>query len=577
MELAVRAPAGVVTAQQLRRLGGAAPWYSAEMRRLLFVVLVACGGGEDPPVGAITAQVTHYDYRFDIDSRAAHATVTAQVEVEGDCLTLPFRAEGLQAETLLVGGAAPTSATQGSGDLTLCGVGHRAGETITLETDLTIPMQTLSTSQVGYSITQDSETNKFYYLVSWVGGCDRFGPCDSRPDQFATYTFHVTHPDTFKARCAGAITEVSPTETRCDFTHAGGPTYSTFGVAAYPSWTQSDKGMWGTAKVTVYDRSQTTIDGAIDSAYHAGFVSFMESTFGPYPFGDELRILTAPTYWSGFEHPGNIVLDDRLNKDRSAYLDPVAHVLDHEIAHQWAGDQTTLKDTYDFVWKEAMAEYLAYVYEDTANKPAATATANAWKSFSVGARFFPVPAEKPELFDYYGDVYGPGPMILFRQLEVLSSRDQVLAAIKSVLGQARALSVDELVVALEASTGLSLTDYAAGWIHGTGAPDWPTFTLAFTPGAGTSMLAVRQTNPSKRTCKFHVSLIGANPGERVNVEVDTFRNGADQMIPVPTPAFTVASTEIDPLRECIVFSTSSVARSGPRRHPWRTGRDAPQQ
>lgn len=550
------------------------------MRRLWVLGLLASCGGETeppPPIGPITATITQYDYRFDVDSRLAHSIVTAAVDVEGDCLSLPFRAE-LVADSVLIDGEPAVSVTQSNGQLTACGLGHRTGDTLTLETDQTIPMETLSTSQVGYSITQDEFGNKLYYLVSWVGGCDRFGPCDNRPDRFARFTFHVTHPVDFLARCSGTITEVSPTETSCEFAHDGGPTYSTFGVAVYPRWTQTQLGTWGSATVSLYNHPQTTIDTAIDTAYHAGFVQFMESTFGLYPFGSELRILTAPTYWSGFEHPGNIVLDDRLNKQQSSYRRPVAHVLDHEIAHQWAGDQTTLADTYDFVWKEAMAEYLTFVYETTADPLSGTATANAWKSFSIGARFFPVPEEKPELFDYYGDVYGPGPMILFRQLEVLSSREAVIAAIQSVLGSARSLSVDELVTALETSTGLALDDYATGWIRGTGAPQWPTFVLTYTPGGATSTLAVRQTNPSLgRTCKFKVALVGANPGEVQNVDVDTFRNGTDQTLMVPTPAFAVTRTDIDPLRECLVFSTTSgvQGRLPAARHLWRSGRDAP--
>ena len=547
------------------------------MRRafLMACLLAACGTGDDSPVGAIVAHVTHYDYRFDIDSRAAHATVTASVDAAGDCVTLPFRAGGLDTATLAIDGATVASATVGDSTLTMCGAGHRTGETVTLDADVQIPSHTLSTSQVGYSITQDAQGHPFYYLVSWVGGCDQFGPCDSRPDQFATYAFHVTHPVGFAARCAGTITEVSATETRCDFEHDGGPTYSTFGVAAYPAWTQTPKGRWGSVDVTVYDRHENRIEPAIDPQYHAGFVAFMEATFGPFPFGSELRILTAPTYWSGFEHPGNIVLDDQLKLSRSSYLDPVAHVVDHEIAHQWAGDQTTLRDTYDFVWKESMAEYLAYVYEDQANKPAALATATAWKTFSNGAKYFPVPDERPALFDYYGDVYGPGPMILFRQLEVLSSRDQVLAAIQSVLGAPRALSVDELVAALEASTGLALAEYAAAWIHGTGAPAWPAFDLTFTPGAITSTLAVHQTTASNRRCKFHVALVGTDLGQRVDVEVDTFRNGSDQALSVPTPAFAVVRADIDPLRECLVSKANATPGPSPSGHPWRTGRDAP--
>jgi aminopeptidase N len=370
------------------------------------------------------------------------------------------------------------------------------------------------------------------------------------------------------ARCPGAITEVSPTETRCDFTHDGGPTYSTFGLAAYPAaaWTRTEKGTWGSAKVTLYDRPQTLINAAIDPAYHAGFMSFMESTFGPYPFGDELRVLTAPTYWSGFEHPGNIVLDDLLAKGTSSYLHPVAHVLDHEIAHMWAGNETTLADTYDFVWKEAMAEYLTYVYESTADPAAAAVTAGAWKSFSLGAAYFPVPLDRPALFDYYGDVYGPGPMVLFRQLEALTSRAQVIAALQTVLGQPRALSVTGLLAALEQHTGLDLDGYM-GWIYGTGAPEWPRITLSYNIGGATDMLRVQQTAAPDRRCKFHVGLRGAGPGELVLVPVDTLRGGIDQTIPIsPQPPFAVTALELDPLRECLVFP--QLLAPAPRMNPW---------
>ena len=297
----------------------------------------------------------------------------------------------------------------------------------------------------------------------------------------------------------------------------------------------------------------------IDAAYHGGFVAWMESTFGPYPYGSELRILSAPTYWSGFEHPGNIVLDDQLGMGSSAYANPVAHVLDHEIAHQWAGDQTTIASTYDFVWKEAMAEYLAFVYEDMADRPSAAATANAWKAFSVGAAYFPVPGEEPELFDYYGDVYGPGPMILFRQLEVMSSREQVIAALQAVLGTQRALSVDDLLAALEASTGLDLDAYAAAWLRGTGAPEWPTVALSFMIGNATDFLRVQQVAGGARRCKFHVALRGANAGEELLVAVDTNAN-LDQTISIqPQVTFPVTTIELDPLDECIVFPAAMTA------------------
>ncbi len=548
------------------------------MRRLFVLsALAACGGdGAEGPVGAISAHVTHYDYRFDIESRAAHATVTARVDTEGDCLTLPFRANDFDPATAKIDGKKAVSGTIEPTTMTLCGDGHAAGETITIDADMTIPLETVATSQVGYSITNDAEGNPFYYLVSWVGGCDKFGPCDSRPDQFATYTFHVTHPETLMVSCPGTITETSAIETLCDFDLPGGPTYSTFGVAAYPraAWPSADKGMWGSVHVTVYDRPGTHITAAIDPAYHAGFVGWMESTFGPYPFGTELRVLTAPTYWSGFEHPGNIVLDDGLAKVvQPAYLHNVQHILDHEIAHMWAGDQTTIADTYDFVWKESMAEYLSFSFEAMMDPPAANKTAAAWKNFAAAAAYFPVPGEHPALFAYYGDVYGAGPMVLFRQLEVLTSRAKVIEALQSVLGRAHAISVDEVIEALQAKTGLDLSAYSAAWIHGSGKPVWPTINTTFTAGAGTSTLAVHQTLAQDRRCKFHVLLGGANPGEVVQVEVDTFRNGIDQEIQLPTPAFAVTVTQLDPFSECLVFP-GTLARPIERAHPWRTARGA---
>jgi aminopeptidase N len=545
------------------------------MRRVaLLCLLIACGDdGNDgpPPTGPITAAVTDYDYAFDIDSRAAHVKLTLDVATGGDCITLPFRAQA-PANALL--GGEPATATIEGAMIKLCGVGQRAGDS-ELELDMTIPLATEGPSQVGYSITKDAQQNSFYYLVSWVGGCDRFAPCDNRSDQFATYHFTVTHPATFKARCPGTITEVSPTTTECRFDHAGGPTYSTFGVAAYNAWTTIDKGTWGGVKVALYDRASTLIDAAIDTAYHSGFMDFMQSQFGPYPYGAEMRVLTAPTYWSGFEHPGNIVLDDGLARTtNSIYAKPTAHVLDHEIVHMWAGDQTTLADTYDFVWKEAMAEYLSYVYEDMTSATDGRRTAGGWKLLAQDAAFFPVPMSKPPLFDYYGDAYGPGPMVLFRQLEVMTSRTQVLDAIKSVLGSPRALSVDELLAALAQKTGLDLGAYATAWIKGMGAPDWPRYSAVYSASAGTLTLDQLNEKPQKRGCKFHVALRGANANEEVMLEVNTFTGNVDQVINVPAPGFTVTQIALDPLAECLVYLQSSMPRSV-RRRAWVSDRAGP--
>lgn len=541
------------------------------MRRVLFVVLLAACGGDDPkPTGEITAHVTHYDYKLDLATRAAHSKLTLVADSDGGCMTLPFRATDL---TAVAFDGVDADATLADNKLSICGSGVTKGKTFTIESDHTIALATLKSSQVGYSVSKDTDGNELDYLVSWVNGCDQFGPCDSRPDQFATYTFDVTHDASLMVRCPGDVTDKSSTETICDFTHPGGPTYSTFGLAAYPAWAQTDKGTWSGVHVTLYDRASTGIDAAIDPAYHTGYLSFMQTYFGPFPFGTELRVLTAPTYWDGFEHPGNIVLDDHVAKETNSYTHPAQHVLDHEMTHMWAGDQTTIASTYDFVWKESMAEYLSFVYESMTDPTVGARTSEIWKLDSQVAKYWPVPMDQPELFDYYGDVYGPGPMVLFRQLEVLTSRDQVLAALQMVLGQQRALSVDELLAALSTSTGLDLTDYANAWIKGTGRPNWPTVATTWHPGAaagdpGSLDVVVTSHSTTPRGCKFHVAL-GDDGTNAIEVAVDTFHNGQTQSIAVPTPAFTVTKIGLDPEHECLVFPAAATAREGTARG-WRS-------
>jgi aminopeptidase N len=566
------------------------------MRARLAVVAVvfgvaACGGGDDDPgddtslpTGPIAARIDHYEYRFDVDSRAATSILTATVETAGDCLSLPYRAGELDIAATKLDGVVARSATVDAEVVTICGAGYDAGHELTIEAAMDIPMTTLGSSDVGYSITPDRWDNPMYYLVSWLGGCDRFGPCDHRPDRFATYTFVVTHPAELVVNCPGVITHPDPTTTRCDFTLPGGPTYSTFGVIGSTNYVVDEFDFNGQA-VALYDHAGSGVAARIDAAYHGGFLDFMRDHFGPFPYGDELRIITGPTYWAGFEHPGNIVLDDGLGTPPSPsgihYTDPLAHILNHEMAHQWAGDQTTLADTYDFVWKEAMAEYLSYVYEADTDPDWAADTREYWKAAANGAQFFPVPLDEPRpaLVTYYGDVYGPGPLILFLQIERLSSRAAVLTALEAVLGEPSTLSVDEVQVALEAATGLDLDAYFAAWVRGTGAPAWPRIAADFDDATATLTIAQANVAQGERGCAFEVELRGAVAGETQRVPIDTFTNGPEQTITVvPAPVFDVATIQIDPDDYCLVFAApSSLARSPalPRVYPWVSERAQP--
>ena len=535
-------------------------------------LVLGCGGAA--PTGDATVEIAHYELALDLISRATQGTLTATATSDGNCFALADATRALT-DVRVNGEAATTTYTADDNtELTICGPGFYAGDALTISYRSVIPAETLGASQVGFSSRSVGGGN-FYYMLNWVAQCARLGICDPAPDRFATYRFVVAHPAELTVLCPGDIS-TSPTQTICNFSSAGGPLYSTMGIIAYDRWTSRSLGTWDGVAVTGFERAGGRVLDVIDADYFANFMAWMSERFGPYPYGDELRIVVAPTYWAGFEHPGNIVLDDALVSALGGDEDAV-HTLLHEIVHQWAGDQTTLASTYDFVWKEAMAEYLSFVYEDETDGELARLTRAGWKAYSNGAAYHPVPEEQPALFTYYGHVYGPGPMVLFRQLERLTSRDDVLAALQTLLGAQRALSVDEVLAALEQTTELSLDAYADAWIYGTGAPAWPRIQLTGGVANGFYKLTAQVTNAQAvpLACRFSVGLMSADQSESQLVSVDLWNDGA----PIATweadlalPSFEVASLVLDPNHECLVYPAASLVTMprGVNWSPWVT-------
>ncbi len=546
-------------------------------RRLLSAAGVAialgCGGEKGGPAEIRDYAVTHYEVALDLESREATVELTITPEDGGECLEIDFGPASVE-EVRLDGEPADDLELDG-GRLFACGPGWSAGEAVTVSVTAEVPEETWGQSQVGFSVTEDAEGNDFTYLLSWVGECDRNGACDARPDRFATYRFTVDHPAGVRVLCPGEIV-AQATRTVCTFDFDGGPTYSTFAVLASRSWVETPLGTWaGGVEATLFDTPSTGIAAAFSTTDARAHLEWMADTFGAFPYGGELRFVVAPTYWAGFEHPGTIALSEDLAGSNSPYADPLTHVVLHEITHQWAGDQTTLRSVHDFVWKEAMAEYLTFVTEEERISPSvAAATAAAWKEWSEFADHFPVPAEAPPLLDYYGDAYGPGPMVLFRQIEGLSSRADVLAAVATLLGGERAISVGDVREALETATGLDLAGYFDAWVYGEGEPAWPEAAVQVTDLGGGSVtveVSLSTEDGVPRGCAFDVRLRDAGGTQSVDVRFDFGVDGAPVAPKTVTPGFTVAAHQVDPDAECLVWETGRrfTARPLARVEPWR--------
>lgn len=536
---------------------------------LSFVALSACGddgaasggsaqggsggggsgnGGEPASGGAgpMAAEITRYDVAIDLTSDLATLALRLEVTSAGNCFSVPSERPALAVRF----DDAPAASFAVEGNvLTACSGDELAVGEHALAVDVELAEKTYHGLDVGYSTTPDLSGSDFTYLLSWVGGCDHFGPCDDDPSKLVSFSFTVTHPEGTVVLCPGALT-TGASETRCALDSTLAPTYSAFSIAADAAWVASPLVTVPSAEVTLYEVPGGTLGESYDTQSLGQFLGWATERLGPLPYGKKLRLAGAPTTWLGFEHPANIILHDLLDVIALPYADATMHVTMHEIVHQWSGDATTLATPQDFAWKEAIAEYLPFVFEDEQRPPGEAQSSLAyWDGIAPQAQFFVRPMDEPapKVETFYGDVYGPGPMILFVQLEDLLGREAVLEGITSFLAGGGVRSVADLQQALEAASGVDLAPYFNVWVFGSGAPEYPSFTVDTADnGDGTVAVTVTQTNAGAAfPCSLQVALSGASASVETTLEFPI--GGSEKTVTVDVPfAEPVLSTEVDP-------------------------------
>ena len=519
------------------------------------LTLVGCAAGDGDKMAddlefsshSVLGNIRQYNYTFDIATGKATAELDIDVSSGGDCFSTSFELGAVSAATW--NGVPARSATVANSTITICGSNVTRGAPLAISVNVVVPQQTFFGVDVGFSTKKDRKGGDFTYLLSWIGGCDRFGPCDAAPGRLASYNFTVQHPPTDVVLCPGALT-VGSSVTHCSL--SGGtlaPTYSAFGIAADPLWQPNHFVNAGGVDVVLYEIPGGMLAPDLNQASVAAFLTWITGLLGPYPYGTQIRYAGAPTTWLGFEHPANIVFSQSLPFG-GPYWDSGMHVLMHETVHQWAGDRTTLASTMDFAWKEALAEYLAYVFEDEQRPPAEAATSlQYWSSISLGAQHFARPTDTPlpALTDFYTDVYGPGTMTLFVQLESLLGRQNVLDGIKAFLAQPIVRSIDDLRQALEMASGLDLEPYFDAWVFGAGVPEWPTFAIATSQVGSNVTVTVTQQNASQKLygCKLEVLVSGATTSALAVVDFGVAPQSATATATVTLPE-PVVSTVFEP-------------------------------
>ncbi|UJR79309.1 M1 family aminopeptidase [Sandaracinus amylolyticus] len=494
---------------------------------LLALAALACDP-DDPPIppdattppcpqdpGAPVVRATALE--IDLASDRVRTTHSMRSEGEGTCCT------SLACEPEIDGARwndAPVDAARTATSIEACGP-CTCTEDAALAIESTLPLHVVPGTDAGFQRITDAAGRGYTRLAAWLGTCGSIVPCDATIGVLQDVTIDVHHAPEQVVLCPGARTLVAADRTRCAVTAA--PPYVALAFAASDAWTSRPFVEFDDTRVVFFEPSGGRVAASIDPDAVAAFVRWLVAELGPLPYGDELRVATMPSTWLGYEHPANIVLNDMLaTRADTGYPSPALHVLLHEIAHQWAGDRTTPASMADFAWKESIAEYLVYVFEDE-HRPAgeADATRATWHRSARFSPAYPRPIDDPSPEVIRAVAYGLAPMATFLQLEPLVGREALLRAITAFLREPGARDTAALIAEIERASGHDLDGYTSAWIVGAGEPPLPHLVASVVElGAGRAELTITQDGPGDRAFPMQVEVRVTSAGREVIAHVD---------------------------------------------------------
>ncbi|MEP6618349.1 MAG: M1 family aminopeptidase [bacterium] len=319
-----------------------------------------------------------YALRLDVtrrDTAMGHAVVRFRVRVAADVI-LDFR--GIGYSNVMVN-SVPLRPRALNGHLVLPAASLRQGENeVVLDFESAV-------APAGASIIRfhDATDNAEYlYTLLVPADANQLFPCFDQPDLKARVSLTLVTPRGWTAVANGKVVGVDSTAV---LTHhfAESDAISTYLVAfAAGPWNVRSAVVNGRT-ISLYSRASRAREVEADTliALNGRAIAWLEKyTARAFPF-QKFDFLLAPAFpFGGMEHPGAVFYNEEsfIFRERPTLSQLLGReaTIDHEVAHQWFGDYTTMK-WFDDLWlKEGFATYLAAVMQADLN-PAA----NAWKTF----------------------------------------------------------------------------------------------------------------------------------------------------------------------------------------------------
>lgn len=385
-----------------------------------------------------------------------------------------------------------------------------------------------------------------------------------QPDLKASFTFHVTAPDTW------VVVSNSPTPEPIPGAHGSATwhfsptdrisTYITAVIAGeYHSTFDTYDGIGGEISLGHYCRQSLVEHLDLDELLEItkqGF-EFFESTFAvPYPFGkyDQLYV---PEYNMGaMENAGAVTFrDEYLPRSRQvhSFYENRANTILHEMAHMWFGNLVTMRWWNDLWLNESFAEWASHYAMEKATKYAGvwTGFTNSRKNWAY--RQDQLPSTHPVAADNYdleavevnfdGITYAKGASIL-KQLVAWVGEQPFIAGLRDYFAEHAWGNTEftDLTRALEAASGRELDTWANEWLRTSGvntlAPEFDIEAGAYTG------FRVRQSAPAKyptlRRHRIGIGLYDLNAGvltlrERFEVDVAGASTEITELIGIKQP------------------------------------------